>query len=93
MTTSDWPSSRTARARLIREAVATNLRRERKRAGFTHAELETASGVPRNTISEIERAKRSTALTTLDPLAIALQVPLADLLIDLPGLPSRQTGS
>ncbi len=75
---------RAARARMIRETLGANLSRERERAGLTQAELATASGVPRETISRIEVAKREPRISTLDPLAVALGVHV-NLLSALPG--------
>jgi transcriptional regulator with XRE-family HTH domain len=76
--------STAARARMIRETLGANLSRERERAGLTQAELASASGVPRDTISRIEGGKREPRFSTLDPLAIALGVHV-NLLSALPG--------
>jgi transcriptional regulator with XRE-family HTH domain len=70
---------------MIRETLAANLTRERKRAGFTQEELARASVMPRPTIASIEGAKREPRISTLDPLALALGVHVNLLLSDLPG--------
>jgi len=70
---------------MIRETLATNLSRERKRAGLTQEQLASTSGVPRLTISSIEGAKQEPRITTLDSFAVALGVHVNLLLSDLPG--------
>jgi len=77
--------SRAGRARKIRETLAANLSRERKRAGLTQEQLARASGMARPTIASIEGAKREPRISTLDPLAVALGVHVNLLLSDLPG--------
>ncbi len=76
---------RASRARMIRETLAANLSRERKRAGLTQEQLASVSGTPRPTIASIEGAKQEPRISTLDPLAIALGVHV-NLLSALPDL-------
>jgi transcriptional regulator with XRE-family HTH domain len=79
---------------MIREALAANLIRERKRAGLTQEELASASGMPRPTIASIEGAKREPRISTLDPLAIALGVHVNLLLLcALPGAAEPQSSA
>jgi len=73
-----------AGTRVVRETVATNLRSARKRAGLSQSALAQHSGVDKRTISRIERAKADTALPRLYALAVALSIPVADLLAGLP---------
>lgn len=86
-------SPEAARARLIRETLAANVRRQRKRAGFTQEELASASTVPRDTISRIERAQREARLTTLDLLASAMRLSVQDLLAGFPASRSAPKGT
>jgi transcriptional regulator with XRE-family HTH domain len=87
MSENDWSSS-VARARLIRMKLAENVRHERERCGLSQERLAAASLVPRGTISRLERAEQEPRISTLLAIAIALQVPLGELLAGLLGLPS-----
>jgi transcriptional regulator with XRE-family HTH domain len=80
-----WTSTPSENARLIRETVATNLRRERRRAGMSQDALAKASGVGRDTITRLEAAQREPRLLTLLPLTFALGIQLQTLLFGLPG--------
>jgi transcriptional regulator with XRE-family HTH domain len=73
-------SPEAARAQLIREKLAENVRRERERCGFTQETLGTASLLRRGTIVQLERAEGERGISTLGAIAIALQVPLQELL-------------
>jgi DNA-binding XRE family transcriptional regulator len=79
---SEWPG--VTHAAVVRETVATNLRSARKRAGLSQTALAQHAGVDKRTISRIERAKADTGLSRLYALALALSIPLADLLAGLP---------
>lgn len=61
------------------EGVGATLRHYRKLAGLTQTELERASGVAQDTISQIELGKREPHASTLRKLAEALGVPVAAL--------------
>jgi ribosome-binding protein aMBF1 (putative translation factor) len=80
------PRDRTvvAQATLVRETVATNLRSARQRAGLSQSALAEHAGVDKRTISRIERARVDTVVPKLYALAVALSIPLADLLAGLP---------
>jgi transcriptional regulator with XRE-family HTH domain len=73
-----------AGTRVVRETVATNLRSARKHAGLSQSALAQHSGVDKRTISRIERAKADTVLPRLYSLAVALSIPVADLMAGLP---------
>jgi ribosome-binding protein aMBF1 (putative translation factor) len=73
-----------AQTSVVREAVATNLRSARKRAGLSQSALAEHSGVDKGTISRIERAEADTVVTKLYVFAFALSVPVAELLAGLP---------
>jgi transcriptional regulator with XRE-family HTH domain len=57
-----------------------NLRETRKRLGLTQEELSERSGVQAGEISRIESDKRDPQVSTLERLAIALEVPAGQLL-------------
>jgi transcriptional regulator with XRE-family HTH domain len=73
-----------AHTTVVRATVATNLRIARKRAGLSQSALAQHSGVDKRTISRIERAKADTVVPRLHALAVALSIPVADLLAGLP---------
>lgn len=70
--------------RVVREALALNLRSARERAGFSQDTLAEYSGVDKRTISRIESAKGDTVLPKVYALALTLGIPVADLLAGLP---------
>jgi DNA-binding XRE family transcriptional regulator len=72
----------------IRRILAVNVRRERRNAGFTQERLAEAAGLPRVTIVRIEKGDREPRVSTLVRIAVALEAPLARLLI---GLPASET--
>ncbi len=84
MDASEWAPT-AENAQLVRDCVARNLLRERRRAGLTQEALANASGVGRDTIARVEAGKREPILLTLIPLTFALDVPLQALLLGLPG--------
>jgi transcriptional regulator with XRE-family HTH domain len=59
--------------------VGANLRRLRKERGFSQTALSELSGVPQQTISELETGPRSPHQRTLTKLADALGVPMMEL--------------
>jgi len=69
---------------LIREAVATNLRRERKLSGMSHRALALRSGLIPGSVARIEGSQREAKISTLVTIAIALQAPLPSLLEGVP---------
>jgi transcriptional regulator with XRE-family HTH domain len=71
-------------ARLIRETVATNLRRERELGDLSHRTLALRSGLKPGSVARIEGSKTEPQISTLVTLAIGLRAPLASLLRDLP---------
>jgi transcriptional regulator with XRE-family HTH domain len=62
-----------------RRIVARNLVRLRRSRGFTQERLAVAAGVRQAQISEIEAAKISVGIDSLERIASALGVPLAEL--------------
>jgi transcriptional regulator with XRE-family HTH domain len=83
MATGPW-SPTAEGARLVRERLATNLRRERHRKGLTQDALSTASGIGRDTIARLEAARREPRILTLVSLAFALRISPQALLAGLP---------
>lgn len=60
-----------------RALVALNLKRERRQIGMTQVQLEEASGVSQQTISQIEQERVGVTVDTLAQLARAIGVPLS----------------
>jgi DNA-binding XRE family transcriptional regulator len=69
---------------LVREAVGSNLRGARERAGLSQDALAGLSGVDKRTIQRIERANGDTFGSRLYALAFSLSIPVADLFAGLP---------
>ena len=65
-------------------ALAENLRRLRKRAGLTQAQLAIAAGLPRATVANLEQPGMNPGLTTVVAVARALEVPLDELVASVP---------
>jgi transcriptional regulator with XRE-family HTH domain len=63
----------------VLSSFAENLRRLRQDAGISQEELGARAGIQMADISRYEGAHRDPRLTTVARLAIALEVPLADL--------------
>ncbi len=84
----DW-SLTAHNAGLIRETVATNLRRERAFSGMSHGALARRSGLTKGSLARIEGSEREAKISTLVTIAIGLQAPLPSLLI---GVPSASPG-
>jgi DNA-binding XRE family transcriptional regulator len=57
-----------------------NLREARKRLGLTQEEVAERSGVQAGEVSRIEGGKRDAKVSTLEKLAVAVNVPPGDLL-------------
>jgi DNA-binding XRE family transcriptional regulator len=70
----------TERTRTTHEVGAT-IRKLREAKGFTQDQLASAVGMMRNNISRIEAAKHRPTLETLERIAKALKVPVADLIV------------
>lgn len=64
---------------LVRERVASNLRRLRKAAGFSQEELAGRANVNRNYIGKLERKENSATTDMLDRLAQVLGCDIVDL--------------
>jgi transcriptional regulator with XRE-family HTH domain len=62
-----------------REVRVEELRRIREERGMSQGDLAAASGVDRVTINQVERGRRKPSLGTLEKLAAALGVEMADL--------------
>jgi DNA-binding XRE family transcriptional regulator len=61
--------------------VGATIRKLREAKGMTQEELADAVGMMRNNISRIEAAKHRPTLETLERIAKALKVPVADLIV------------
>ncbi|HET6494687.1 MAG TPA: helix-turn-helix transcriptional regulator [Thermoleophilia bacterium] len=66
-----------------RERLAQNIRRRRERIGISQEALGERCELHRTEISLLERAGRDPRLSTLVKVAAALEVSLADLLVDV----------
>ena len=65
-------------------ALAENLRRLRKRAGMTQAQLAEAAGLPRATVANLEQPGMNPGIQTVVAVARALEVPLDELVAQGP---------
>ncbi|WP_369264493.1 helix-turn-helix domain-containing protein [Streptomyces sp. R35] len=61
-------------------AVGAQIRRRREQRGMTGSELARRSGLSKATLSQLEAGKGNPTIETLDALAVALRIPLTDLL-------------
>lgn len=61
-------------------AVGVQIRRRREQRGMTGAELARRAGLSKATLSQLEAGKGNPTIETLDALAVALRIPLTDLL-------------
>lgn len=68
--------------------IATALRRERDRAGFSLTELARRAGIAKSTVSQLEAGTGNPSVETLWALATTLQVPFSRL-VDPPVAPVR----
>lgn len=64
----------------LREILALNLRDYRKKKKISQEELAAICGLHRTYIGSVERSERNVTLSTLEALAKALDVSVADLL-------------
>ena len=69
-----------ATANTARDLLARNLRRIRLERGLTQERLSHESGVMQSHLSEIEAGKRNASIDVIGAVALALGVPVADLL-------------
>ncbi len=61
-------------------AVGAQIRRRREQRGMSGSELARRAGLSKATLSQLEAGKGNPTIETLDALAIALRIPLTDLL-------------
>lgn len=70
---------------IIIKEFGDNLRRCRLEKGLSQADLAAEIDMSTNAISEIERGITDTSLTTIVKIARALQIPPAELFIEIKG--------
>jgi transcriptional regulator with XRE-family HTH domain len=61
-------------------AIGAQIRRRREQRGMSGAELARRAGLSKATLSQLEGGRGNPTIDTLDALAIALRIPLTDLL-------------
>jgi transcriptional regulator with XRE-family HTH domain len=61
-------------------AVGAQIRRRREQRGMSSAELARRAGLGKATLSKLEAGRGNPTIETLDALAVALRIPLTDLL-------------
>ena len=61
-------------------AVGAQIRRRREQRGMTGSELSRRAGLSKATLSGLEAGKGNPTIETLDAIAVALRIPLTDLL-------------
>ncbi|MFF4398780.1 helix-turn-helix domain-containing protein [Streptomyces sp. NPDC001480] len=61
-------------------AVGAQIRRRREQRGMSGSELARRAGLSKATLSQLEAGRGNPTIETLDALAIALRIPLTDLL-------------
>ena len=66
-----------------RETFAANVRRLRKTRGLSQESLALAAGLHRTYVGSIERAERNVSIDNMEKIAVALGVPLAELVREL----------
>jgi transcriptional regulator with XRE-family HTH domain len=69
----------------VRQRLALNLRRLRQAEGLGQEKFALEHGFDRTYISGIERGVRNPTIQVLERLAVALKVPVEDLLKEPPG--------
>lgn len=65
----------------LREVFATNLRAQRRRAGFSQEELAHRANLDRTYVSSLERASYSATIDVIERISIALSVDASTLLL------------
>jgi len=73
------PNGRVER-RPLAAAIGSQLRRRRTQRGLSAAELARQAGISKATLSGLEAGRANPTVDTLDALAVALRIPLTDLL-------------
>jgi len=72
----------------LKTVFARNLRVLRHRSGLTQEQLADLAGLDRNYVGKLEREDSSPTLTTLEALAVALQIEVESLISrELPPMP------
>ena len=72
----------------LKTVFARNLRLLRHRSGLTQEQLADLAGLDRNYVGKLEREDSSPTLTTLEALAVALQIEVESLISrELPAMP------
>lgn len=66
----------------IRELLALNLKFLRAKRGLSQDALALIAGLDRTFVAHVERLKRNISLDNLEKLAVALEVPVAHLLLE-----------
>ncbi len=74
----------------VRQRVGINLRKFRKARGFSQEKLAFECGLHRTYISGVERGVRNPTVLVLEEIALALSVPSAKLLEDVPQKKARR---
>lgn len=69
----------TAPNRAPMDVVAASLRRERRRAGLSSAELARRAGIAKSTVSQLESASGNPSIETLWAISTALDIPFSRL--------------
>jgi len=69
----------------IHSILGDRLREERKRAGLTMEKLAELAGISTSFLAYIETKGRKASLATIEKLAYALRIPVAELFKTLPG--------
>lgn len=65
-------------------AFGARVRAQRVQRGMSQAALASASGLHRSYVGGVERGERNLTLGNMERLAVALDVPIAELLQDVP---------
>ena len=73
----------------VRKRVGMNLKRLRQGVGLSQEELAFDSGLHRTYISGVERGVRNPTVLVLEEIAMALKVPAAELLEEIPRRKNR----
>ncbi len=73
------PKSRTFEETAHRRAFGDRLRELRRERGWTQERLAEEAGMARSYLAEIETARRAATIDTINRLAVALGVGIADL--------------
>ena len=68
----------------VRKRIGVNLKQLRQDSGLSQEELAFESGLHRTYISGVERGVRNPTVLVLEKIAVALKVPAAKLLEEMP---------